>query len=51
MGQSCFPAQQSPHLMDGGVGNAGLMIDEQVIELAFGIQLVQYINGGIVQRY
>jgi len=37
--------------MDRGAGLSGLAIDVQVIECSLDIQLIQDIEGAIVQRY
>ena len=49
--QPSLPAKSAPDLVDRRIGLAGLAINEQVIELAFGGQLVQDVDRAVIQGH
>ena len=49
--QPGFGTQPIPYLHDRRIWQQGLPVDEQVLKLAFGVQLSEDIKSGIIQRY
>jgi len=51
MRQSGLSSEPTPYLMDRGVGLPGLDIHEQVLVLLLRLQLLEDIEGTIIQRH